>query len=897
MKLNEFIVENVLLTTNTAAGPRFVRGGNEGTPEDNVALLIKQGLVKHTIVTGPRQANGLFPTAGPGWSGVMDNTWDLALDNAIKTWKRSINIQVGNDRELNDKQADIGQKEVRYLIRTELFPQGAAGGSQGGLLKIGNDGTSAGNQDGAAMWAGREVDFGHVIDTPVENVTNTRQLLQAIGFSGWFFILQELVNKRDESISTGQTDNARHAELNRMVSYLTVKSDRSPGEWVQTTWKSDVVQRISDGLTATLANGEEMPFTPGGSMRFGSATQEAQHLYQFFKPLASGLIAKFKQQRDEAKAAENAPNVVNEPTLSESSTNAWIVAMNEAFKNSIGAALIPRGRTFGYDREKISELMNQLNTAGDWDQVDRAYNIRFEDLSTQLADELGEEDYQAIVVRRLTMLRRINPKLLYASIVWGEDTESIDVSVEDGDYKVLKQLDSTGLPVVNKGTTAVIDVLVIDEALKAAIETSGGTVPDLNVEATEENNAMAGAILVTVISDRVPEMTAFYTMQDPFSDSPAKSIGPRRLLGIMQGAAILVANGSTEESAAQWIHGQVMDDRLWLIGDESRDIPAAGNVHFDERYRDESEQNDGFGDGSPLGDVENTDEEKDLINRLFSPDARAGAITEISQITPNDEQQRVYDRVYIGYKEEHGKYLDDDITDTEQLGKLVLAENPNIPDGFDSIIGSIGVAYAAPYLMGKLFKESFEPGWFGLGGTNEELLNALIAQIRNRQDYLQVNALYDGDLMDDVDAEDSSWKLNNRGPQITALKNAIGENIEADEIGLQPVVTRALEKMQGDPSVDNIEDFRKIITLKHFKNVDLDAVIWVLDTVNSIVASVPGASPDQQEEFLLIVENFLDTFKDQTIGRRNSGGYGGGSQTGEELINDWKINNSEQWFK
>jgi hypothetical protein len=102
--------------------------------------------------------------------------------------------------------------------------------------------------------------------------------------------------------------------------------------------------------------------------------------------------------------------------------------------------------------------------------------------------------------------------------------------------------------------------------------------------------------------------------------------------------------------------------------------------------------------------------------------------------------------------------------------------------------------------------------------------------------------------------------------------------------------------MKVEPTVDNIKNFRNNITLKNYENVDLDAIIYILDEVNNIVAATTGATEEQQEEFLLIVENFEETFGEQTIGRRNSGGYGGGVQTGAELIGQWKLNNSEQWF-
>ena len=887
MKLNEFIVENVLKQFRTAAGPGLSMN-NPGNPDGSHVVEIKRALRKHTLVTGKTQ-NGSFQTAGPAWSGDESGTWDQTLDDAIRTWKNSINIQVNNPNELNTALGELREKDIRYLISTSLFPAGS--GSMAGLLQIGNDGTTPGNQNTAATWEGQEVDVNHVIDTPVEQVTDTAQMIAAIGFSGWYFILQELLNKREENTQgIQQSQNARLTELNRMMVTIYERQNQFGSIWLEEVWKRGVVLKISDGLTATLANGEEMKFSPP-NWRNGSMREEAQQLYEYFRQLATGLIAKFKQQDSEANAARNAPDVVDTPTLDATTTTAWVTAMNQAFENSVSAGIIPGGRGFGYDREKISDLMNQLNTAGDWDQVEEAYDSQFEDLSTQLVDELSEADYQSLVIRRLTALRRINPKLLYASIVWGQDTDSMDVSIDEDTYTVVKQLDSNGFPVVNKGRREVNDVLVIDDALKAAIELSGGSVPDLNIEANEEHRAMAGAIIVTVINDRVPEMTAFYTMQDPFSESQFKSLGPRRLLGISEGAAVLVANGSSEESVAQWIHGQVMDDRLWLIGDESQDIEGAANVHFDSRYRDESEQSDGF--GSDDDDVENTELETDLINRLFSPDARNAALAELGQISPDTELQRVYDRVYRGYQSTHGKWLDEDITQVSELENYVEGDQNNIPDGFKSIMGKIGIPYAAPTLMAQIFKESMEPGWFGWG-TDDNLLGALIAQIRNREDYLQVNerykAKYGSDLIDDVDAEDSSWKLNNDGEFVEALKLAIGEDVDITREGISTPAMRAFSTMRNEPTANNIAAFRAKISKSNFDSVG--AVMYILDEINNIVLATPGASPEQQEEFLQIIADFEETFEGERAERR---GYS--APKFEDIIADWKLNNSDQWFQ
>ena len=58
MKLNEFIVENVLKQFRTAAGPGLSMN-NPGNPDGSHVVEIKRALKKHTLVTGKTQ-NGSF---------------------------------------------------------------------------------------------------------------------------------------------------------------------------------------------------------------------------------------------------------------------------------------------------------------------------------------------------------------------------------------------------------------------------------------------------------------------------------------------------------------------------------------------------------------------------------------------------------------------------------------------------------------------------------------------------------------------------------------------------------------------------------------------------------------------------------------------------------------------
>jgi len=68
--------------------------------------------------------------------------------------------------------------------------------------------------------------------------------------------------------------------------------------------------------------------------------------------------------------------------------------------------------------------------------------------------------------------------------------------------------------------------------------------------------------------------------------------------------------------------------------------------------------------------------------------------------------------------------------------------------------------------------------------------------------------------------------------------------------------------------------------------------MYILDEINNIVLATPGASPEQQEEFLQIIADFEETFEGERAERR---GYS--APKFEDIIADWKLNNSDQWFQ
>ena len=891
MKLNEFIVENVLNALSRPGGVTISQA-NPGQPGS--VTEVKKALAKHRIVTGITQdsnGNNTFQTADMGWSGPLDDTWSPALDTAIKLWKTSINFQ-DSTASLNTNMSEITRKDVDYLIGKAL--RGADEGNQSGLLFINNDGGR--EVDSGEMWTGSELpDWSYVVDTPVEEISNTSTMLLAIGKWGWYAIFLELINKKGM-----ENRGVRSSEMQEYYNQLYVNQRQDPAIWYNRSWRGNIVRRAGvdapatnrAGVKATLANGSEISFLP----EMPTAGNAAQNLYTYFRDLANGLIPKFAQEDAEEAAQNDAPVQNVEAVMSDTDATSWVSQMHDALEFKFFAYL-PFGRDANADEDSVKNLMAKISSAGDWDKLEVQYATTYngEDLSAELVDSLDDQQYQEFVVTNLLRVRRIQPSTLFAAINWPNDAdEDMEVQVEGRTYILNKALVNGAVAVSMQnrriGGIDVKDVLVIDQVLKAAIESTGGTIPDINIEVTQEQKQLAGAIMLMVINDNVPEMVAFYTKQVPFSDSPAGNLGPMRLEAILEEAAVQVANGFSTANVQAWILQQVLDDREWLIGDGTEENPGAANIHFDSRYKDDSRQTTGF--GSSDDDVETTDEQDDLIARLNNPEQRNAALAEIAAVT-NVETE--YDTIYRGYQSKYKEFLDEEITNEEDLFSKLLLESNEIPDEFIAIIDSIGPALAAPQLMAKLFLESQSNDWFGFfgAGTDDKMLQALVNQIQNITDYDSVNERYKSltdaggeDLIAAVDGEQVGiW---GEGSYVEQLKTAIGRQSDIDlaKSGLTAPVQKVIRVMREEATPKNIRDLKRTISNigpnGNFK--EIEQVETVLELLSDIVANQTVIVDDQQNAFLEVVEEL---------------GEHGQSLDEDWFNNDfptWKNNNSNAWF-
>jgi hypothetical protein len=881
MKINQVIVENVLTAVLNQGGAGVTLSA-ANTGQAGSVTEIKRALQKHKIVTGKSQdaaGNLVFQTADMGWSGPLDDTWTPALDVAIKLWKTSINIQEDKTA-LNASMSELRPIDLKYLIATKLFDSNA--GSNAGLLFKNNAGTQP-VENLPGFLTGQAVNFNYIVDTPPSEITNIRDMLEAIGFNGWNVIFTELLNKKQMEPNSQQ----RRSLYQEYFTQLSVMQDQAPEIWLTTTWRQKIVGRIGatatstgrTATTATLANGSEMSFIPPQS---GTAAG----MYTHFKELANGLLQKFKQEDAEEQAQSDAPLQNAEPTMPEREMTTWARQMHDALEFNL-IAYLPYGRDANADEDSVKNLMARVRSAGDWDKLEQVYATTFngEDLSAELVDSLDDQQYTAFVVTNLLRVRRIQPLLLHSAINWPEGDRDYPVEVNGVTYKLSRELEQ-GQVVVYKGSTAIKDVIVIDDVLKSAIEATGATIPNINIEATAENKELAGAILATVLNDKVPEMVAFYTNQAPFDKSAAGALGPRRLIGIYNEMSIQVANGFPDPSTAEWGYREILKDREWLLGDGTEANPGAANIHFDSRYRDESSESSGF--GSSDDDVETTDEENDLIARLVSPDTRPAALAELAAL-PVSQLETQWDRIYGAYKQAHGNYLDEEMTDEENLYSGILGDTTDIPEGFNAIISKIGPAQAAPQLMAKLFLASQSDEWFGFFGmgTDDDKIQALVDQIQNITDYDSVNERYKSlpdakgeNLIEAVDGEQTTvW---GEGSYVEQLKAAIGAaGADISRLGLTASVERVMRLMQTEATSENIKDLIRLINNENFETID--QVESVLELLSDIVASQTAVTDEQKTAFLEVVED---------LGEQ-------GQDIDEDWFDDfstWKSNNSNQWF-
>lgn len=791
MKLTELLIENNLRSFASGAAQSRLGPNNPGAP--GTVAELKRQLQKFQLEFDNQPPN----PQQKAWIGDMSDEWSQALTDAVIQWKTSILRQDPNAR-VDVRTPEFSPQEIQILLNSRLYGPGSP---NEGLLIM--DGGQAGTNDPLPTWTGRTLDLSFVIDTPVGNIETTRDMLAAISFNGWAVILDELLNKKGSILQSANVQKIARLEK-EMYAY----QNAHPRIWLQ-SWEDDILQNDGERLKATFANGNEKYFHPlhgGVQVNLGGRKELSQKLYAYFKELGNGLLRKYEAnaQANQARAAgEGEPEtVVN--NLSEQQVNVWAIEMKNALAEG-WISFIPG--VDGIDETSVKDLMNQLKTPDDWNNGSARYqDLVNEDLAQRLADALTDEDYESIVFRPLASIGRINHNLLHSSIVFGLSTDSLNVEYENDTFTIMKAREANKV-IVKKGSKQIKNAVLIDDLLRIAIEETGGSVPDFNVDTSPESIELANTILIAAIQEFAPWMVPYYVKATPFDESTNPQMGVNRLRGLSEKAAQLVANGLKEPSIFDWIGGEIKEDADWLVDTKA--------VHFDKKWA-EDEGSLGLGAyGNILDDIDAaTDEEKALLDRIHREETRMDAFAELANT--NDLASR-YERIYRLFKQEHGETIDQRIFEkkTDQLTEFVMNGTPINDEGFALIMSDLGASKAAPFTMAKIFEEAMlGPWWTAWIGTDEEKIQKLVSMISDPEDYTLINEYYkalgNGDLIDDIDSE--YLTIFGETDEINRLKAILGiRGSELATADLDPGLLRELTELGTDQSTAKLERIKDIL--------------------------------------------------------------------------------------
>ena len=839
MRVLDIITEatHPLDSLRTGTGPTNPLSSVNHRPNQVTAL--KQELSRHTLVTGFNQRTGEMTTGGKAFTGPIDEEWTPQLDAAIRAWKTSINFQLSGrpDRPLsNVGSPTISYTDIDELVTTELGSDGLLDVQSNGRLARRNVGTR-GPLEGET--------YKTEVEGSVENVTDVDTMIEQAGFSVWFRIATEILESRrskpgESWIETTPQQEKQQAIMTKLDAFYRGRMSY-PDVWV------DSVRRAAGPATAVYADGSEQ------SIAYQEKTAPtARELFTYYTDMAKRLWEKdIAQNQDDQETADRVnANPVTATTLDDSVLRVMATQLNQAFKNDVVAAL-PGGRSFYNDLEAIESIIGKIRTATDFDNFANVYaTVNDGDiLHEDLYNELEKDDYMRIVKSRLLAIRRISPKILHTGINFN-DQEEIRVRYNNRNYDIQRQRDTGNNPVIQGyDNDDDYDAIVIDDILRLGIEQSGGNMPDFDTPPAAEQTNAAKVLFVNTIQQTYPEMVAFYANAEPF-DQASVNLGGMRMRGIVDDAARMTAD---ETAARTYITSEIADDREWLVGSEDGSVEAAANIRFDQRYQSEGLSNREFTAVSADADVSLNANEEEIFENLKSTQesVRSQAMDALLQ---SENLEQMYENIYRKAANS-GSYLDDN----EQLGGgeeailSFLTDSTNSNSPIIRAATQLGVPLAAPYVSAKLFERAIS----GLG-TKEDIINALIGQIKNRSDYELIDERYialsetDDSLIDDLASEQFAGRFG--FGWYGKLAEIIGDTRRLDmiRVELPRDIMNAIEDVEKSPSEDNIQTLRDKLNNRSFRR-NQDQLDLVIDRLEEIADDF-GDSDDLQPVKIIIVE-------------------------------------------
>ena len=808
MKLDDLIFENTgslrsFMTSIVGAADDRLGPNNPGAIDGSTVIELKTQLKRHQlqIANQPPNPNQL------AWMGPMDGEWTQALSDAIIQWKKSINLQEPAAK-LDVTTPEMSPRALKYLVSKKLYTQPPVKG----LLYKSAGGDAEPKDYKKFMWSGRTFDVGHQINTSTESIKNTKDFLLAIGESGWIAILDDFIKTKGVNFlgkNAETRSNAKHLVI--LMKELEAMQMRHPVIWLQ-AWEDNVLGRAHKDLQATLASGNEMHYSPrqapgyveiGGQGKNGSVEGGAQQLYEYFKALATGILRKYKADRDENKPQVD-PETGEEtlPTMSAQKQLVWVRKMQEALYQGF-YEFVPF--VSDNDEKSVKDLMRQVRSAAEYDILTAKYNETFStDLNEDLASELSDEFYASYVARPLRLLNRIRPIMLHTAIPFGE-SDTVSVNLDGVTYTVYKERKNGSEVQVFQRRRLIKNVILQDAILKEAIESKGGSIPGIIAKPESQFLQPAAETVIAAIQAEAAFMVPYYVGSTPFDKMSDPTMGIKRLKGLQEQAARMLQNGMEEQAVFEFVKGESIEDGKWLISTES--------VHWDAQWKNVNNNRIAALDGI-LDDIEPTDEQKALVARLHKEETRLEAMQEIL----NEPSLEIfYEEIYRIFYNEHGTHFDERVLNNKTDQIVDYAENGSEfeDQALNSIVNNVGLAKAAPAMLAKTFEQSLTRGWWGLTDNDEDLAFALTLQIEKPEDYALVNEWYKkngnaNSLIDDLDG--SEWNLIGEGKAVEQLKRKLGltaTNIAKSD--MDPQLENLLQKALENPNMDTLEDIKTML--------------------------------------------------------------------------------------
>lgn len=724
----------------------------EHLPEQ--AKEIKRLLSAQTLVTGI--TNGQFTTNGKAWNGPIDEEWNEALSNAIRTWKQSVNIQLqnaGRKPELDTAGPGvIHGTDLKFLLNPGNILNAQ------GILRLRTERTDQNVRPQAPPFQGQTY-VRQLGSTNAAEIQDIKSMVLAIGWSGWYrlsWAVADLMNMNEDS-------NTRNRWAQRFIleCYSNFRVNSYP--WID-NWNKN---------HNTLGGQDRIVNNVNLKLDIRSAPVD---IYNKFAPLLLELWAddeqKINANKERAEQAETGVAVTSDDVI----TN---IARN--LQNAMEG--------MGTDEDAIATELGRLQSKGDWDNLTQRYNdLTQRTLHEDLYSELDEDpqQYLTIVTSNLMRLNVINPLLLHSLLNFGTQS-AINISLDGKNYSIAK--DRQNNKVLIEGYDG-FDDIVIDQILRSALEKQGTEVPvNLRPEVDSQDREQAAASFIAAIEASYPEMVPWYTYQTPFNEPdpngmPYPDLGGLRLKGIISQAGQLIAVGSSSASVLEYIKEEIKKDREWLIG-TSENNPGIANIRFAERWQTEGNLNDRFFPELSDDDlIDLNEDEQELFDALVSEqeELRAQAV---NTILNSGNREDLYVRLYgeAAKSNNSDEYLDSILGDEDTVKNYIM--NADLDDSLLSrIIPVLQVATAAPRKVAELFKEAAEFG-FTTGATDDELMTKLIDNIKNRNHYNLVDARYrelDGvtnSLLEDMGNEQWLQRFGN-----DTYYNRLASIIGATEIAL-----------------------------------------------------------------------------------------------------------------